>query len=752
MGMHESKRISVSLEEAVEANTITAVEWDSESGSLRLLKQKNDDARLLSCKPIAVGIFPQKRLEVDGSVLYEFKLRPDYTVCDNLVEICKEAERLGLVYQRSKLQDAISVILNHMDIPTEKGHGAPGVYENSDRLMLDFNPKPITTSQAAFWRQIERNAVKELTSEAVSGYLQALSFWHPYEALPIAGLAAISPFAYTLRRRGVLVPLIAHVSPESGLGKTELLRIFSSKLFGINLTTSNAANTDFRLLDLVNACGCLIGIEEAENLPSNQFSPYIKAIAEQEEAGRRGKGDLTIKRYLSRAVLAFSCNYLPIKDKATLIRLIVVNFDERAVAERRLLANRQKLRGLVRDLQSIGWALAELAAEHYKTADTLIECLNCHEEQLEKLCSFKDPRRARVWAVVYEGLKIWELAARTLGVNWQAPNYEEFARNVVIPNESTQFEDAETILDLFITWFEGYLASLPESDGVKRGEGEIWRYHSWKLTNGEELRGYDVTASIMHLFEKDVGKSLSLRQLGRLAGRVVGEETTCRTVKWQSRDKVVRATWVPASGYDIIKENFNKNTPLSHEKILAGTSEAGYLVTTCQELLKNRDGEAGNHPPGQNGGAVVTSQNQDCETTADTSGNQVTTILSTHQKIYAPADARFVKEIFNESITELLLHVLSAVRWRGWRVAAAELHKEAQQAAREAVSEAVRAGKLSPEEQGVAEPALFNLIIRRLRSAGLRVAEPGVYEAPDDILARVAKMEDNNDKLAESSG
>ena len=52
--------------------------------------------------------------------------------------------------------------------------------------------------------------------------------------------------------------------------------------------------------------------------------------------------------------------------------------------------------------------------------------------ELKKLYKgFIDPRRATAWAIVYEGLKIWELASKKYELEWRAPPYTDFVEQVI---------------------------------------------------------------------------------------------------------------------------------------------------------------------------------------------------------------------------------------------------------------------------------------------------------------------------------
>lgn len=111
------------------------------------------------------------------------------------------------------------------------------------------------------------------------------------------GLSALAPFSYVLRDKGMMVPYIYHVSQDSGLGKSELMRIFTTKLFGHTLLTSDSIASSFRLSDALDSFGGLLGVEEAESFKWERFSPHLQAAAEQPHQDSRGTGSLNMRPY-----------------------------------------------------------------------------------------------------------------------------------------------------------------------------------------------------------------------------------------------------------------------------------------------------------------------------------------------------------------------------------------------------------------------------------------------------------------------
>lgn len=127
-------------------------------------------------------------------------------------------------------------------------------------------------------------------------------------------------------------------------------------------------------------------------------------------------------------MLGFSGNCFSTKRKALLVRFITVEFDRTALKERRKLENRKRLKAVERQLKPIGWPLREAQIEAIKTAEELVRRIEMHEECIEGVYpgSFEVPRRAGIWAVIYEGLQAWQRLTEKLGVDWQASSYHKF--------------------------------------------------------------------------------------------------------------------------------------------------------------------------------------------------------------------------------------------------------------------------------------------------------------------------------------
>lgn len=60
-----------------------------------------------------------------------------------------------------------------------------------------------------------------------------------------------------------------------------MLNVFTRHFFGLNLKTADEINSDFRLADALDSFGGLVGVNEAQSLKWDRFSPHLQAAAEQ---------------------------------------------------------------------------------------------------------------------------------------------------------------------------------------------------------------------------------------------------------------------------------------------------------------------------------------------------------------------------------------------------------------------------------------------------------------------------------------
>ena len=639
----EREKLKDRLAVLLEASEKTRLEAELDENGIKLLRIKSDGAlpEVLGEKKIITGTFkPVRKIQLEnGETIFE--VHTSRVVRGTAPEILNYLTQTGAVVNRARASDAVNAILTGIELPTTKGHAAVGVYSNDGRLELCLEPYTRSDSQERIWRQIKRRCVKELKAEYIQPYLSVLQLWHACEVLPAFGLSVMAPFAYVLRENGILVPYLYHLSPESGLGKTELLKIFSTRLFGLNLLSSDAIRTEFRLADVLDSAGALVGIEEAESFPWNKHSAHLQAAAEQPMQNLRGTGGLGMRTYLSRAVFGFSGNIFRVKRKSTLVRLIKIDFDANAAAERRKPENRKMLKELTSKMRCAGWEIVRIATEALGSVERLIEHISRLAEAIEVAypLSFKDPRRADVWAVIYAGVQMWEYTANQCGIVWKAPNVSEFVRDVVTPIESAMFEQAELPVMEFLNWWESWRALKRKTDGTIPGEDEIWRYAEIEH-GGQKISGTVVTRALISEFEREMRTELPLSEIARGVEALTGipRKTLMKTYKISGKvckgvlipDNIERTTTI-AVGHDSDEKG-------GDDSFCMHTKNRGYLVT-APSFPGPESGNQSQLTEALNNQPEVTSSSG----TGDPQGNQVTSKIHAHTKntrrpSHTPAD------------------------------------------------------------------------------------------------------------------
>jgi len=558
--------------------------------------EKNGIPQISRTRKVIIGKFrPLRRLELDGETLFEVETTRKFR--GNAEEILAQLKREGVIVHKARASDAINALLSGLDLPVEKGHATFGVFKTeSGELELCLEPQPRSDSQNRVKIQISRKIHTEATVDHLIAWLRLSEFWHMYELYPVMGLAAIAPFALVLRDAGVLVPYLYHVSPESGLGKTELLRLFTRRLFGNEVLSTDAIKSDYRLADTLDSFGGLIAIEEAENLPWERFSPHLQLAAEQPLQDARGTGSLGMRPYWSRAVLGFSGNCFPTRRKALLVRFIMVEFDRSSLRERRKLENRKRLKNIVKQLKPIGWHLIKAEINTVNTVEKLIERIESHEERIEELYSgnFEDPRRAMIWAVVYEGLQAWQRFAEQMKVNWQAPDYEEFVNEVVTVIEANAFAQVEAPVAQFIAWWHAWKAThTSHVDGVEviKGHGEIWREYE-VMVDGKKINGDVVTRAVLDLYERENRHRgglavLTLGDLNKGVEALYGIPASSLPASARISGKKFKVAFVPAED-GVMKEKLTPPQNTS-SKVPPPTCTQNYQHQTARNLEKRNN-------------------------------------------------------------------------------------------------------------------------------------------------------------------
>ena len=406
------------------------------------------DLGIVIKKPINI----QELWSIDENLYWRIEGFPHLNTKTDILKLLDKDNRIR---QGREVKDVLSTVLGERSPPCQTGYPTYGIYEKEDgtleAAMSPLTPKP---SQRRIHDSLDFYT-REFTKEELQDYIDIEKYFHPYEILPATGLALAAPFALILRTAGIHVPHLWHWNPKSDLGKTLIMWIMSRRLFGIpfdvqgsNLNTPN----NYKLLLPVDSIGNLLTVEEAAFIHMVLFQD-LKAFSNNRIAGERGmrEGGGAATLYLARAILGFTTNVPPPGEPTTLKRILVVRFDETQRRERR--AKSTELDKIYGRLQPIGCGIINLALKTFKQRP-LEEWLDVIYDFKEKIAAAYDHwqsvERPEMWAVVYFGLTLRELACKEKGVDWKTPDIETFVKQVVMPIESSTWELKQEHLEIYM--------------------------------------------------------------------------------------------------------------------------------------------------------------------------------------------------------------------------------------------------------------------------------------------------------------
>ena len=439
-----------------------------------------------------------------------FKYKGDMEHVADIPTIIRSLKKSGGVLNKNRFDDCLNAIFLHL--PKKTGHATFGVYEKNKKLELCLDVMPLRDIQKRINLRGKTAVIEELTKEKIEPYIETLKHWHSYEVLPSMGASGIAPLALMIRKKGKLVPILWNFSPVSHLGKSTVQKIFSLYLFSIFPVTGDAIDSKYRLSTVLDGvCGYQV-IDEAERINYNQLEGIIKESPENYICNIRGTPDQGVIQYLSRAILGVNSNRFRINNETVLVRILKIEFDTSVVGNR--AGNEievEKLTKTISELCPIGWRLIELYLDEIQhSMDVLLERISKHEKAFKKLYkNFIDPRRATAWATIYEGLKVWEIATKKFGIEWNAPSYEEYVIQVIDKIETTTRETGETPIDDFMHWWEMW--KTLHMDRVRyddsfvdtpKGIGVLWDEKTLEY-KGEIHYGNVITGAILREYKKE---------------------------------------------------------------------------------------------------------------------------------------------------------------------------------------------------------------------------------------------------------
>ncbi len=470
---------------------------------------KNGNEKWAPQKVFHGHIKPMEKLVIDGEFTV-FLYQGDQERIADMPGIIRDIKKGGGVLNKNKIDDCINAIF--LDLPTRTGHATAGVYEEGDRLELCLDAMPINDAQRRIKAQCEPSIKQEITKESLKAYFDTTNFWHDYEILPSMGTGAISPFVLMLRKHGKMFPNIWNFSPATHLGKSTVEKIFSMYLFSIFPLNGNSIDSEFRLSLAYDGICAYQVVEEADDVNWRKLEAILRDTPENYLCNVRGRADQTSAQFLSRAVLGINSNRFPVMGENTLVRIFKDEFDASVIDGRAGSDDRvEQLSETLNRLTPIGWRLAEIELEDVNhSLDILLERIANHEKEIRRLYTdFFDPRRAVAWSAIFEGLKIWESSAIKYGLEWRAPSYEDFVKNVIDHIETSTKDAREPPVMHFLRWFEMWQVQnitriyfdSGQSEEQIRGINNIWAQDK-ELPNKPEYRGDIITSAITHEYQQ----------------------------------------------------------------------------------------------------------------------------------------------------------------------------------------------------------------------------------------------------------
>jgi len=454
---------------------------------------------------------PIERLLIDGTYVYRYK--SDFEDIDNLKNIFEKMKMSGGVLSKNLLEDCVSAVCSKL--PTKTGHATPGVYVNDEKMKLCLKESmPIRDEQKTIKNRTMETFEQPLTKEYLQPYFELLPHWHPYEIYPSMGISVMSPFALEFRKRHILVVVIWHHSPIPRLGKSTVIRIFSYKLFNIYPTSGDGIDSKFRFASAVDSINCFKLIDEANAVNWDYLQDLLKSFPENYICSSRGNQELKLSDYKSRAVLGITTNTFKPTSKSMLARIFKIEFDGTKVSTRGGNKDQvNKLRDTISKLEPIGWRLVELELERYDfDYNALLKQIEEYRNKISDLYpDISDPRRLNSWAIIYEGLKLWEYASIKYGCEWRAPTLEVFINDVVKKIELFGEESEESPLNDFLDWWEMWKANLRNLIYLH----ELYTAGKTIFHGDKKYDGDVITTSILRIYKSEKGAQVS--SMGDLA-------------------------------------------------------------------------------------------------------------------------------------------------------------------------------------------------------------------------------------------
>jgi len=469
------------------------------------VKEGSDGEVKETAKSVISGFFRiNKRYDIDGFTYFDVSTERRLRVVsmDSLLRLLKSE---GKVLKNRMLTDVVGIIASNVK-EVEQGHSAIGIYEKegNSKLEVCLTPIPITDEQQNIQIELKEAIEYNVKREDIEKYISYMDFFHPYEMLPILGLAVMSPFSLIIKSFHIIVPILYLWGKHRNIGKSRTIQVFSEGFYGVSLASAEKLESDFRFNEIMNSACLSKGFDEGEKINFDKMV-VIREACENPMISSRGRPDLTQIRYYSRLVPFFTGNDVKAKRPETLKRMFIVHFDEYRTENKEYKEKAEQLEDIVNSLNPVGFELMKFTCKVIGTKENLYRLIKKSRDLLLKVTRFDDITKSWSWGTCYLGLILWHKFCKKYQIHWAVPNPKEFAEKVIQKIERTTWGEVEESATAFRDWFDGWLEKRTtwekDEGGLLtkqiKGENEIFKFDIIQNNKGEEVSGYWITNTVL---------------------------------------------------------------------------------------------------------------------------------------------------------------------------------------------------------------------------------------------------------------
>lgn len=380
-----------------------------------------------------------------------------------------------MIQKRQLAPDVLSAVVGFAVKDRVKTAQTFGVYDRDGTLLPCFDPYAVRDRQIKVLETVQPHFHREPTKEDIERYVSWMGLYPDWLIKIALGHSIFAPFAYFCRTKSLLYPNLGlYGKPESG--KSGMSQGFTLKMFGIEPVNGGTLKSSFRLAAIFDSIGAPITCNESHLLDETQRGE-IKAGLESSIFSERGKRDLTLDRYWSRAVLQETSNGVIASKPEDLKRYIIIKVPDAKADYEERKKNFIKWNSLYDSLEPIGYAIIKELCKDQRFADPslLLKSIRDRQAELNDFDLFVRyaSKRSEEFAILYQGLIAWDAICQKTGVDWELPDISDYAK-IIEKVEPMTWNLEVTKLDRFNAWFSDFrlrqtrLDKRSETDGKDR--------------------------------------------------------------------------------------------------------------------------------------------------------------------------------------------------------------------------------------------------------------------------------------------